>query len=906
MTVKEHYFLGQEEQSIPSDRMSLLVDDLSQQVELDVSVKRLCLYGKAGLLNEYASLFKQSLEDGRVAPKDFLNFFNQFASSVWNFKINRVRWITSLFEGQELDQLAEWQDLLSFCVVQGARIEVFNLLKHKSLEELEAWKPVLLESVKSSGTAAEFLKLFETADLKTIIQWSEVIELCALYGNAATVVAMLEDYELEELLELRSVIKVCTENGSATEILKWFKGESLLDNEARLSSWHQILLAAVSAGESEAVLALFPDLSFEDLNNSALVKDIAVACANQGLGLEMIKLVEGQTLADLNWFDQFLVACASHGAAKEVLTLFQEIDKDRIKPHLWKETLQACATGAVASEVVEFLLAYNSDLKVLIEWDDVLVSCVREGSAQKVFALINDLDLSDPEAQQWQTVLAACAEAGYSAELVQKLVKTELSSNELQEWSLLLKSCSSDCPSEVMALIGQGDIRNLVKWEGLTLHICKQEGQGHIFGSLVKQFGLENFVSWLAQLNSNQPSEWNFILKTAVKNGASSQILSSLQEKSLAEIRRLKSVVSISFTLALCAQLNPKETWSLFEHRDLSQWRGFEGMIANCVRASNSQEIFDKLKDQDLQTLIDFRFILRACVGYGLAKEVFALFSDVSVEASMPEYSQLRSVFRECGQFHSPSLVRLILLEANKTLQELEVKPDYRREIIDSYQDLLTNFSFPELIFFNLAVKKDGFFNTKLLGMAERFSRFVVELDKTGSRLYVMKKRQGEINVVNEIRTKSAQIWSQLAQNNIIPCAPVYQMNEREHGMTRVYSRFCGLAFRRIDLSRIPDSMLQEINRQREAIEQTLRENHISHGHLHQGNFVLELIDKDYFEQEGGWQSVNQIPWSSQNFSYDIDQLKTEPDAWQPVVRLIDYDQAEKNQYLARDPSSQS
>ena len=88
------------------------------------------------------------------------------------------------------------------------------------------------------------------------------------------------------------------------------------------------------------------------------------------------------------------------------------------------------------------------------------------------------------------------------------------------------------------------------------------------------------------------------------------------------------------------------------------------------------------------------------------------------------------------------------------------------------------------------------------------------------------------------------------------------------------------------ELVKLADARTQEIIRTLDSIQ-------VKHGHIHDGNFTVEFIDKDCLKKrfELG-ETINTIEYDPENFSFDHEVYTQNTNKWKMVVRLIDWDQA--------------
>lgn len=217
------------------------------------------------------------------------------------------------------------------------------------------------------------------------------------------------------------------------------------------------------------------------------------------------------------------------------------------------------------------------------------------------------------------------------------------------------------------------------------------------------------------------------------------------------------------------------------------------------------------------------------------------------------------------------------------------------------YRKFIINLSCGEFFFFRQFVSQYGFLDPKMINLMSG-KRFVLEFGKSGSRLHVFTPLESvngsdrNISIVNVIPEESAQIWRQVAEHNNgeIPVAPIYGFGKRKFGNIVVFSRFCGLSFDLVYEALMSCPFLYgECKRQMNEIMNNLKKLKIVHGNIHDGNFVVELIDKQYYENQiKAGQNINTIDWQAGKFSYEIADYEKDSEKWKVVVRLIDWDQA--------------
>ena len=168
----------------------------------------------------------------------------------------------------------------------------------------------------------------------------------------------------------------------------------------------------------------------------------------------------------------------------------------------------------------------------------------------------------------------------------------------------------------------------------------------------------------------------------------------------------------------------------------------------------------------------------------------------------------------------------------------------------------------------------------------------VIEIQKTDSKLFVLLKN-GNLIFVNIIGSKQAEIWQEIHDANI-PTAPIYGTPIQKKNWTKtIYSRYCGESIA-IIWDFIHSDMLVEIEKQRAKILQEIEEKGIHHWHAHLGNFVVEFINKDYYqEQIKKNMTINTIEYNAKYFVDAKTASKNLAD-YKIIVRIIDMDAARK------------
>jgi len=361
---------------------------------------------------------------------------------------------------------------------------------------------------------------------------------------------------------------------------------------------------------------------------------------------------------------------------------------------------------------------------------------------------------------------------------------------------------------------------------------------------------------------------------------------SFLHELEFSELIKYKKLI---FKLIKSGKSN--EVWQLFEGKELEELVAFKFAIRALVQNGEENEIWQLFEDQELEELADFKHVIEVLAQNGKENEIWQLFQSKPLR----ELSRWQTTIDVCVGLDRDKLLEFILIKLHDSLTIfnesaiLNLSEEQIDDVVNQYKSIVSKLSFPEMLFFRIIAERNGYLNQRMLNGITKFSRFALEVEKTHSRLVVYKNFEKNILLVNEIPSVGAQTWQEVIDNNI-PTAPIFKTRQLSETTTRVYSRFCGLAIRNIKMYDLPPETKEEILTQRNKIEADLTSKGISHGHIHDGNFVVELVKKDYFNKQGGWDNVNDTPFLKDNFSYDFNDKERNWNEWQIVVRIIDFD----------------
>ncbi len=203
--------------------------------------------------------------------------------------------------------------------------------------------------------------------------------------------------------------------------------------------------------------------------------------------------------------------------------------------------------------------------------------------------------------------------------------------------------------------------------------------------------------------------------------------------------------------------------------------------------------------------------------------------------------------------------------------------------------------------FFILRSVTDIGTSSKNLWEGFRTGNFHTKMYKSGSVFEFLSgpliKKESGVLFKHTIDSHSASAW-QIAHDLGIPVAPIIRSYKQHENASRVYSRFCGfscnvyevLSCQAQDANTL--TLIWEIFEKKNRILAALQQQndlHICHGHPHVGNITVEYIEKEYFKK---FENVNTIPWQKDKIIFDPTEYLKNKDAYEVVVRLIDWDRA--------------
>ncbi|MDO8509999.1 MAG: hypothetical protein Q7S24_02550, partial [bacterium] len=220
-----------------------------------------------------------------------------------------------------------------------------------------------------------------------------------------------------------------------------------------------------------------------------------------------------------------------------------------------------------------------------------------------------------------------------------------------------------------------------------------------------------------------------------------------------------------------------------------------------------------------------------------------------------------------------------------------------------------------ELFFFNLIIKQNGYFGTKTLELIKGVitgEQFVADIMKTGSELHVAVGGEGAyvtddagerksfrpVFFMHRIPESSAVVWKTVHDSGI-PVAPIIGEIIPEKDKAVVVSRYCGMSLDKCFgeyLHPVLDLLSYAVKLKHEAILRDIEKfdgKRVKHGHPHVYNATVEWIKKAYLvDQKQKGKSINTVSYDPDEFTFDPATFLQNPEQWETVVRVIDWDQS--------------
>jgi hypothetical protein len=641
----------------------------------------------------------------------------------------------------------------------------------------------------------------------------------------------------------------------------------------QLAEYQETLQFYIKRGDFQEVFNLFKDIGLTDLKTLKPFLDIFAleAIDNPPMPSKVVvNLFQDKSLEDLIEFKEVLAVYAKKGFTDEIFALIK--DKSLEDLSAWEDVLIACAANGKQDEI--FALIKDKSLEDLSAWEDVLVACAANGKQDEVFTLFEGRNLSNiSKHEELLKILETCADNGKQKEvfaLFDYITISHLDYTDIKLIDILSVCSKKGVHSQILTRLERIDFENLNPFKAI-LRNCA------IYGSTDKVFELFRGKR-LEELDG-----WQDVLVALVAYGKAEEIMEFFKGQKLEELPKY-NWQGVLIRCIINGQA--KKVFELFNLNEtnldkLSDWQQVLYYLAD---NGFEKEIFNLLRNQPLDQLNKWSYVLDACSFNGFKDEILSLIKNDSLE----DYPMLRTRLEN----RTPELKKIKIIENIKKEHREIFEEEIKQDDLGTIEDFLDGLEFPELLFFDVVLRKQKFFNLRTLNIIKG-KNYKAEIDKTNSKLFIL-KIDHQISIINEIPEKSAQIWEEVTKKDI-PVAPFIRKkhNQQRKGYPRIVSRFCGIAFRHLD---IKDKELREkIKADARKIVQYLSELNINHRQMHDGNFVLEFIDNNYLKnQRDAGHNINTIPWQEGKFNYDVEEYHRNPSTYTPIVRLIDFDMAER------------
>jgi hypothetical protein len=222
-------------------------------------------------------------------------------------------------------------------------------------------------------------------------------------------------------------------------------------------------------------------------------------------------------------------------------------------------------------------------------------------------------------------------------------------------------------------------------------------------------------------------------------------------------------------------------------------------------------------------------------------------------------------------------------------------------------RDQLLSLSNKEISILYEVVKLNGVLHPQVQNMIMG-KPFFVELPKTGGYIFFYRTEENKpIQISQLVPDDGFEAWV-TAHDLAIPVTPIAlstfterkEVSQKYSNYQLVDTRMVGWQVSQLLASDFWKEIEPEFEKQRNKITKKLEDNSIFYvpeafaNHNREHNYYIEFIDKTYFEQNGGWESINNIPYDETFFAQNLSILND--DNWQEkyelVVRLTDWDHA--------------
>lgn len=303
-------------------------------------------------------------------------------------------------------------------------------------------------------------------------------------------------------------------------------------------------------------------------------------------------------------------------------------------------------------------------------------------------------------------------------------------------------------------------------------------------------------------------------------------------------------------------------------------------------------------------------------------KEIITMFSNASIfdVIGWSEYVSSAVLTLMGGSNFNSTTARINLIVS--FVQEIQThfgndSVSHFSELFVIFRNYIISLADEEASLLHYATRVKGSLNHMIMNLIDN-KPFSLEIPKTAGRLFIWSDGTST-NITNLITTTSYRAW-QKANDLQIPTAPILNarsidetldVQEIFHGTRLVDTRMVGKKVDELNPD-VERYFNEEISCQQTRIRETLTNHGINYtttemeAHDRNHNYLIEFIERDYFDYHGGWESINTIPYNQSKFTTDSSIIdltqpynqKTAP--WILIMRIIDWDHA----YLEEDKDS--
>ncbi|KAJ4956231.1 hypothetical protein NE237_013014 [Protea cynaroides] len=301
--------------------------------------------------------------------------------------------------------------LLDFYSIMGKTLESRKVFDE--MPEIDAFAYATMISVHVRvGDLGSAENLFNKMPEKNIASWNTMIAGYARFVNVESAAALFYQMPVRDLVSWTTMISCYSQNKLFKEALGVFQGmknAGVKPDEVTMSTVISACahLGALDLGR-EIHLYVIQNFSLDVYIGSALI-DMYAKCGNLDRSLVVFfKLKE----KNLFCWNSAIEGLASHGYAKEALTMFSHMERERILPNkvTFISVLGACTHGGLVEEGRRRFLSMTLDYSIYpeIEHYGCMVDLLcRAGLLHEALGLVEGMTI-EPNAVIWGAVLGGC------------------------------------------------------------------------------------------------------------------------------------------------------------------------------------------------------------------------------------------------------------------------------------------------------------------------------------------------------------------------------------------------------------------------------------------------------------------------------------------------------------------